>query len=130
MLLVAVLLCAGCSRTPLGIVEGKVTVADKPLADVRVTFVPEPDPKRVTRNSSAVTDEDGHYRLVLDDNSGREGAMIGWHRVLVEDLAAENKREKPGPPRIHLKHSETHATPFKFEVKEGVQTINLPCTKP
>ena len=73
---------AGCSHAnSAGEVEGVVTRDGQPLACVQVLFLPAEGP-----SSRALTDEGGHFRLVM--TTGQESAMIGVHRVCLSDVLA------------------------------------------
>ena len=73
----------------------------------------------------AVTDEQGRYKLRLDGK--RDGAVAGWHRVMVEDMNAERPRQGEAPktvPRVPAPYS-LPSSPLRKEVKPGPQTIDL-----
>src|SRR5262249_52672458 len=79
------LLGTGCQRElPYGVVEGEVTLDGKPLTDVEVVFLPDPDRGTQGRRSVALVDREGRYRLASD--AGRAGAPVGFHRVCVIDM--------------------------------------------
>ena len=81
---VVAVLAAGCGPgTPqLAPVEGVVTVAGRPVANLEVVFVPEPG--TAGREVAAYTGTDGRYR-VPHDQAGGVGVPVGSHRVLVRD---------------------------------------------
>ena len=67
--------------------EGTVMLDGKPLPFAFVEFMPNLPKFGAEYNSSATTDENGHYRLV----SGHEqqpGAAIGKHRVVIREAPA------------------------------------------
>lgn len=74
-----VLLIAGCGDggPPLAVVEGTVTVDDKPVVMATLTFVPENGSP-----SYGQTDKDGKYSLMFTDT--KYGAMLGNHTVSIE----------------------------------------------
>src|SRR5262249_23588724 len=80
---------AGCGQQPYGEVTGVVTRAGRPLPDVEVRFLPDPEKGTTGRHSAARTDAQGRYRLAASD-AGRDGAPVGFHRVCVYDLLADN----------------------------------------
>ena len=85
---------AGCGRAEFTFypVEGTVTKGGRPLHNVKVVFLADPDVGTVGPRASGRTDESGHYRLRTD--KGNEGAVAGRHRVLVLDNeVAEKARE-------------------------------------
>jgi hypothetical protein len=69
---------APVARTDLVPVSGKVTFQGKPLADAKIVFVPtgKDDPDR----PAAVTDAEGAYELVCDDQAG---APPGNYQVVI-----------------------------------------------
>jgi len=130
--LASLIVSAGCAPdTPLGEVEGTVRLDGRPAGQMLVSFLP--DPERGTRGprSVAATDAQGRYRLRSDDQ--RDGAAIGWHRVVIEDLAAyatpreerSSRAQAITASRIPRLYSGASETPLRFEVKPGSQTIDL-----
>lgn len=75
--------CGGSSGPPLGTVTGTVTLNDEAVPGVKIVFVPE------GRGSPSygVTDEDGGFRLLFNQN--RAGAELGMHHVLIENPEPE-----------------------------------------
>ena len=78
------LLLAGCGRTPLTPVSGKVAYKGFTLQSGVIVFTP--DVSRGERGSIAVGKirEDGSYTLSTGDAAG---ATAGWYRVTVSALA-------------------------------------------
>lgn len=121
----------GCtSSPPRGEVEGVVRSGGKPLANVLVTFLPDADQGGQGRRSSGKTDAEGRYRLQGED--GKPGAVVGRHRVVIEDLAIyAAPRSSDGtllakpPIRFASEMTDPLRTPLRREVKEGPQTIDL-----
>lgn len=68
--------CGGSDGPQVAAVEGTVTWKGKPLADAGVAFTPEKGPVAIGR-----TNEAGQYSL---STQGRNGAVIGAHRVTIE----------------------------------------------
>ena len=127
-----VMAVAGCGRKPpLAEVEGTVRLDGRPLADVLVCFLPEPDKGASGPRSVAVSDADGHYRLRCDDQ--RDGAVLGWHRVFFEDMTLYLASRQDGAggarpalvSRLPPRYTTGTWTPFSFEVKAGAQVIDL-----
>src|SRR5262245_1428215 len=82
-LLLALPLAAGCSRSGgVASVSGRVTLDDKPLANVHVSFQPiAAGANRYPGGGSyAITDADGRFTLRLVEGE-RPGAFVGKHRV-------------------------------------------------
>jgi hypothetical protein len=123
---------AGCSRKPpLAQVEGTVRLDGRPLPDALVCFLPDPERGAAGPRSVAVTDESGHFQLRCDDQ--RDGAVLGWHRVLLEDMSLYSASRQDGAggsrptlaSRLPTQYTTTTQTPLSFEVKPGTQTIDL-----
>src|SRR5262249_40201826 len=118
----------------LGPVEGTLKMNGKPLANVQVEFLPEANGPR----SVGVTDPEGKYQLTTDDN--RPGALVGTHRVVLNDLQIyDDKPLAPGEkmkrdivpvrsPRFPARYSNAGNTPLKKEVKSSPNTIDLEVT--
>jgi len=125
MLSVAVV---GCGESvKIGIVTGVVSKDGKPLDGVMVSFMPNPLKGTDGKMSRAVTDEQGRYRLSYTGEGIKEGAVVGWHLVTLEDFISENYRGPGRPPasRIPALYIDPSASPLSFEVQEGEQEIDL-----
>ena len=116
----------GCEK-PLefGQVRGTVSLNGKPLDEVRVMFLPDPLAGNQGAHSECVSDAEGKYEVVYSKDAETKGALVGWHRVVVEDIAAENSRDRYGPIRICAAYSSSAKTPLKFEVAPGEQSFDL-----
>jgi hypothetical protein len=139
----AAVLCTICgcsSRLPVGEVEGVVKLGDKPLPNVRVQFMPDPEKGTKGPISAATTDEQGRFKLVCADE--RAGAVVGHHRVVVTDLSArlyktpahgdDDKtapKQKTQQPRVPDKYTTVTQTPLLVEVKAGKQEVTLDLTR-
>jgi hypothetical protein len=81
------LLLAGCGGVgPRTVpVSGTVTLNGQPLANATVVFVPVPDAasKDPLPSSVGITDNEGHYSLVLNTDSKKKGAVVGKHKVMI-----------------------------------------------
>lgn len=135
LLLAAVATITGCGGPTLGRVEGSVRVAGQPLAGVVVTFIPEVERDAAALRSLAQTDRHGRYRL--RNEKQQEGAAVGKHRVIVEDLAILSApRSADGTvvqrPRARFlpAYSDPLRTPLVVEVKPGEQTLDLELSIP
>jgi len=113
----------------------------EPLDNCLVTFLPEPGQEPAGLRATGLTDQRGHYRLRLDDQ--REGASVGWHRVIVQDLTVstgvrrrdhgtvdeEMDETRPPPParrsRVPAKYNSPEDTPLRRELKPGRQVVDL-----
>jgi hypothetical protein len=131
---------AGCgpSGVQLGEVEGVVVLDGKPLQNAEVQFIPEPGQATDAPRSTAVTDDQGRFKLVCDD--GRQGAVVGLHRAVLRDLnqyEAFVPVDKHSPdygyvddrPRARSRfpdhYGDLSRTPLRKEVKAGKQTIDV-----
>jgi hypothetical protein len=140
LLALAVLPAAGCGQgPPLAPVGGKLVWQGKPLANVEVTFHPDPDQGNRGPSSRGVTDADGHYELRCEVD-GRASAVPGAHRVVLVDLNAVGSapprgRGKRGPAPAGVKRgaasrlpagfTDATETPLKAQVPAGGGEINL-----
>jgi hypothetical protein len=146
LLLVALPLpLAGCGRPPLGTVSGVVTLDGKPLPDVEVRFLPDPEQGTRGANASCYTDTQGRY-VLRTERHGRDGALVGIHRVVFVDIAAlpspgglpgmedpgaprpnpRPKAQKPKKNRVPAPYADPNHTPFRtVEVKLGDQMLNF-----
>lgn len=82
---------SGCGGGPMYVpVTGTVTVDGKPYSNAVVSFQPVAGPGNPEpgRGSSALTDGEGRFYLMTDD--GRDGALVGKHRVRIQ-----TKRDDP-----------------------------------
>jgi hypothetical protein len=129
--LLIALVAAGCgSKVELGQVEGTVRAGGQPLRGVLVTFVPESSGPAAVVRSMGVTDEAGRFRLRTETQE--DGAIVGRHKVLVEDLAIYSApRSEDGtvlkrpPQRFAPAYSDLLQSPLSQEVKAGPQSLEL-----
>jgi hypothetical protein len=128
----AVLLAAAGCGSPVAYtaVTGKVTLGGKPLAGVKVWFHPMTEGNRDLPYATAVTDSEGVYKLT--SNNGKDGALVGKHRVVVNWPPRERTDDASRPPPVQRQpipapYTQATETPLIFEVKAGEpQTIDLP----
>lgn len=130
--LIAIGAGSGCARPPqVAEVVGQVTVDRAPHAKILVAFIPEGTHSRRQLKSSAVTDEQGKFRLRCED--GRDGAVIGPHRVVLEDITVyylpRNDSAPPisasEPARVPSLYRAATTTPLRFDVREGENEANF-----
>ena len=82
------LLLAGCGNMPpMGTVSGVVTLDGKPLSDVEVQFLPDPEQGTCGATASCYTDAQGRFTLRTERHH-TDGALVGTHRVVFVDIAA------------------------------------------
>jgi hypothetical protein len=74
-------------------VEGTVTKNGRPLANVEVVFLADPNTDTLGPRATGRTDATGHYRMRTD--RGDDGAVPGTHRVLVINLDVTNNPFSP-----------------------------------
>jgi hypothetical protein len=118
------LLLSGCEKRPeLGLVTGTLTLDGKPLDGVLVKFMPDPETGNAGATSFSLTDDLGKFDLVFGKDQDTHGAITGWHRVIVEDPAREDR--PPGPQRVPPKFSSAAKTPLKYEVLPETQSFTI-----
>ncbi len=96
------LICCGCSKPTYTTapVSGRVTMDQKPLAEVTVTFQPiaQPGEPNPGPGSVGVTDSDGRFTLKVV-GSGEEGAVVGSHSVrLASKRPPQDPKDDRTPP--------------------------------
>lgn len=122
---------AGCgAHVELAQVDGTLTFQGVPLANVLVTFIPEASGEAARVRSLAVTDDEGRFRLQTDES--QEGAVVGRHRVIVEDLAiysaprtADGTLLTRPPARFPPAYADPLTSPLTVDVQPGAQSIAL-----
>jgi hypothetical protein len=126
-----ILLVTGCGPKPpeFGEVEGIVRIGGQPHAGLVVRYFPDPAKgNNLPINAMGKTDAQGKYSLqhVFNGHEG-PGAVIGWHRVLIEDASRgpTPQGQTPPPPLVSSTYSSPATTPLLKEVKAGSQTIDL-----
>lgn len=137
LVLTLALFTIGCSKgIRLVPAEGVVVLVDargktQPMANISVQFLPDATKEGVAGPTSyATTDEQGKFRLKAYD--GRDGAVVGPHRVVLADLMEE--RPPQGVPlkqlpRLNSRYTSATAG-LAAEVKEGGGVIELRVTFP
>ncbi len=112
-LAVGLVFLAGCgSGFDLRSVSGQITLRDgTPLAGVRITCeCPE-----LRISATAVTDEDGRFRLTTLDSG--DGAPVGSYQVAVVDARGEDM-DDPTPIRIHARYRRDGTAGLAFAVRD------------
>jgi hypothetical protein len=135
---------------PMGTVSGVVTLDGKPLPDVEVQFLPDPEQGTRGATASCYTDEQGHFTLRTERHR-KDGALVGTHRVVFVDIAAlpspgslpgmgamlgredpaglaavPRRSQKPKKNRVPAMYTDPNQTPYRtVEVKLGDQTLNF-----
>jgi hypothetical protein len=119
LILVAALLTIGCNGESARISEaqGIVKLHNKPVPNAEIMFLPEDSSKGPS--SSAITDADGHFTLKTED--GRDGAVVGKHRVTVR---TSKPRNDPRPEDNPHAGSMTGDMPSYVPVSEVYGKVN------
>lgn len=120
---------AGCGPSePMAPVEGVATIDDAPLGNVLLTFFAV-DSQYATR-SMGVTDDAGRFKLRAETQI--DGAIVGEHRVTVEDLAIyDAPRAEDGTvlqmpaTRFPAIYSDPLRTPLTATVSSDAPPISL-----
>ena len=131
-LLIALSLTAtSCDSKPRVVpVSGVVKLDGAPMPDAQVEFLPDPDRGTIGPRSTAKTDTEGRFRLTCDDQ--RDGAVVGFHRVIVQDTRTfppPRNRAAQGPPpvmppaRLHERYESAAKTPLKQGVKMETDVV-------
>lgn len=132
LLAAALLFHCGCSVGPeFGKVAGKVVIPGHAADRLRIEFHPDATAGTAGPSSSGETDEQGNFQLSCATDAGvKEGAIVGQHRVVLQDLRlAESETGRGIPQRIRREHAEVLSTPLVVEVKPGEQEIVLDLSK-
>lgn len=127
---------SACSSSPqFADISGVVKLDGKPMPDALVEFLPDPGKGTHGPRASGTTDAEGRFHLVRDDE--QNGAVIGFHRVLIQDARTfppprnrwtGGKLPVMPPTRISDRYGNASDTPLRQEVKAGPQTITLELT--
>src|SRR5262249_35420551 len=142
LLAASLALAVGCAPKPPAIVpvEGTVTLDGQPLPFAHVEFVPQLKDFGAEYNSSAVTDENGHFVLVCSLGQ-QSGAAVATHKVLVtehtpDDLRGMGAQAKLAEYQAKLKnrpipeaYGVLSTTPLTVEVKSGQGPYQLKLTR-
>ena len=130
LILVAVSL-SGCSKPvpTFAKVEGTIRVNGKPVDKLFIRFMPNPTKGNDWPiNAQSETDAEGHYSLTyFYDGKQGDGAPVGWHLVLIEDMTLANVPQgAPMPPeRIPLTYANPTTSTLNEEVKPEDQVIDF-----
>jgi hypothetical protein len=100
----------GCAKgpPPMTDVSGVVLLDGQPLPQAHVEFCPILKGFGAEMNSSAVTDDQGHFTLAKSLTS-EPGAVVGQHRVLIT--------ERPTPAEFRSQDPQTQARYIAFMAK-------------
>lgn len=125
------LLCSGCqSDVTLVPVRGTVLLDGEPLADVLVTFIPDSAHGGRPIRSMGISDHQGEFQLRAETQA--PGAVVGEHRVMLEDLSILNApRSEDGtvmklpPVRFPNRYANPLSSKLRVTVNQSHPTILL-----
>ena len=115
---------AGCGKSRVAPVSGRVTLDGKPLAGVHVGFQPIAKAGSINPGggSYAVTDSGGQFTLLLVEGE-QPGAMVGQHRVEItaksEAPPANVDFAKRPPPKVFVPAKYSRNSDLTFDVPSG-----------
>jgi hypothetical protein len=109
--------CGKSDQPDLGMVRGRVTLDEKPLANVTVSF----RPLGGGRQSCGDTDANGHYELIYLRDI--RGAKLGKHRVTIGPSDLVQSPKKRLPERYNSK------TTLEANVQAGDNQFDFALTK-
>lgn len=135
-LTVLVLLSCGCSGSKFDFadVSGRVLLDGEPVNEAKVVFMPSAvnEDGESGPYSQGLTDGDGRYELVTQDERGRSGAVVGPHRVIVSTKQAHldpdvmDREIIDVPESIPWKYTHYRETPLSFEVpRRGAENADF-----
>jgi len=132
-LLLPLLALSACAAKPqFAEVSGVVLLDGAPMPDALVVFLPDPYEGTHGPRCSGITDAQGRFRLIRDDE--KAGAVVGSHRVLVQDVRTfpppRNRHTGGKPPvmppsRVSRRYENASITPLRQSVKLEGQTVTL-----
>ena len=101
---------SGCAKVPPPVTdaEGTVLLDGKPLPQAKVDFVPQLSNFGAEMNSTAVTDDEGHFQLTCAYKQ-QPGAVVAKHYVLVT--------EAPTPAEFRRMDPQTQAKLAQYQAK-------------
>jgi hypothetical protein len=116
------LVCSGiaCNRgpklPPMAKTSGTVTFNGKPVTGGVIIFVPDPSKGSDGPMGIGEIDQSGHYRI---RTLRVEGALVGWHKVRIEDPMAGGPPRVAGPVQIPGFYAKAETSGLTAEVKAG-----------
>jgi len=119
LLAVLALTTGGCGKALPSLVDvnGTITLNGVGVDEVRVEFMPDPEKGTFGPASVGESDSLGQFRLSVHGTAGNNGAVIGWHRVVLMDFKALNSRDTPINPRFDTIFGMAATTPIFLELK-------------
>jgi hypothetical protein len=115
---------AGCStseidRARLGTVVGRVLQKGTPVARGTVSFRPNAAKGNLSKfEPSSEIDSGGNYRL---KTSGRDGAPLGWYRIILACAEPIDPKNPYAPPKylVNPKYATLETSDLAIEVVDG-----------
>lgn len=130
--LVLSLVVGGCQpeTPPVAVVRGKVTYQGAPVPTGLIVFVPDPTRGGAGPMARGDIQPDGSYRLRLweGEGPGRDGAVVGWHRITLHAVEPPRGTAESGPgiaPRSYLpaRYRDPELSGLVREVRPGVENV-------
>ncbi len=121
----------GCGKSHVLVpVEGTLLLDGQPLPEILITFVPEAVGKDRPIRSMGMSDKQGKFILRAESQSS--GAVLGEHRVVLEDLSilsaprtADGTVVTYPPKRFPEVYGDPLRTPLRVLVRESGEAITL-----
>lgn len=132
-LMLATLFGCGSKDYEVAEVDGVVLVDEQPAPDIDIRFVPNVAGEVSPPSSTGSTDANGHFTLMLRERGAapRPGAVVGTHRVVLQDMKLAKSATGAGVPiRIPPDYTLAGSTPLTEEIKPGTQTIEIKISSP
>lgn len=105
--------CGGGSELNLAPVKGKVLLDGQPLAGVSVSFIPDTAKGTTGPQSGGTTNDQGEFTLSAPD--GGEGAVVGFHLILVSPPFREDQGSSTEGPNKVDEATSTVEVPEKYQ---------------
>lgn len=126
--LCSAVLLLGCGESlKTGEVEGLVVIDGKPGHKLSIQFLPDVDQGTRGPMASGETDAEGKFFLtMLVDGDTQRGAVVGEHRVVINDLQLAESATGAGLPiRLPSQIGLAASTPIRKSVAEGRNQIEI-----
>jgi hypothetical protein len=118
-------------------VEGTATIDGVPLARVHVQFYPETATGLAAPSSTALTDDQGRFKMICENQ--RLGAVVAKHDVVVlvgrdydpatdGDNHGDADAARPPRPQVPACYTIVHNTPLQVDVTKDQHTYELKLT--
>lgn len=122
MLLLLLTGCGGEEGPDIATVKGTVTLDGEPLDRGFVYFFPDTSKGSSGPTAMGEIRPDGSYEI--QSSAGREGAVVGWHKIRVECRAQPKDYTETEPPSlIPERYDNPDKSGLTAEVKGGEENI-------